>query len=182
MLATEWMFVTQDRTESSGLPITAAIQPVGTSQLIFPAKNPNSTRHVFLHKLKHTNGARDRLFPNSAVKMSNGACSLMTRDTCCNNRMRPNTLFWWLKSYSSDCAFRRPRPSGLTFTWWGCWGHKPTELAHSFLVCSYVYICVYGPFNCILFLTFSRQLSGFSMWNVWTVPWHRLTRLVVLSR
>ena len=29
--------------------------------------------------------------------------------------------------------------------------HKPTELAHSFLFCSCVYFCLYGPFNCILF-------------------------------
>ena len=54
-----------------------------------------------------------------------------------------------------------------TFTWWGCCGlcfwHKPTELAHSFLFCSCVYLCLYGPFTCILFHKFSRQLSAFSL-------------------
>ena len=58
-------------------------------------------------------------------------------------------------------------PTGLTFTWWGCCGfclwHTPTELAHSFLFCSCVCICLYGPFNCILFHELSRQLSAFSL-------------------
>ena len=35
------------------------------------------------------------------------------------------------------------------------------ELAHSFLFCSCVYFCLYGPFNCISFHKFSRQLSVF---------------------
>ena len=46
-------------------------------------------------------------------------------------------------------------PRGLTFTWWGysglCQRHKPTELAHSFLFCSYVYFSLDDPFNCISF-------------------------------
>ena len=58
-------------------------------------------------------------------------------------------------------------PRGLTFTWWGCCClcllHKPAELAHSFVFCSCVYFCLYGPFNCISFHTFSRQLSAFSL-------------------
>ena len=58
-------------------------------------------------------------------------------------------------------------PYGLTFTWWGCCGlcfwHKPTELAHSVLICSCVYFCLYGPFNCISFYKFSQQLSAFSL-------------------
>ena len=41
--------------------------------------------------------------------------------------------------------------------------HKPTELAHSFLFFSRVYFCLYGPFNCISFHTFSRPLSAFSL-------------------
>ena len=41
--------------------------------------------------------------------------------------------------------------------------HKPTELAHSLLVYSYVYFCLYGPFNCISFHEFSRQLSAFPL-------------------
>ena len=41
--------------------------------------------------------------------------------------------------------------------------HKSTELAHSFLFCSCVCFCLYGPFNCISFHKFSRQLSAFSL-------------------
>ena len=56
---------------------------------------------------------------------------------------------------------------GFSFTWWGCCGlcqrHKPTELAHSFVVSSRVCRCLYWPFNCILFQNFSRQLSALSL-------------------
>ena len=44
-----------------------------------------------------------------------------------------------------------------------CVRHKPTELAHSFLFSSCVYFCLYGPFNCISFHKFSRQLSAFQL-------------------
>ena len=58
-------------------------------------------------------------------------------------------------------------PRRLTFTWWGCSGlclwHKPAELAHSFSFCSCIYFCLYGPFNCISFHKFFRQLSAFSV-------------------
>ena len=59
-------------------------------------------------------------------------------------------------------------PRGLTFTWWGRCGlrfwYKPTELAHSFFFCSFVYfLCLYDPFNCISFHKLSRQLSPFSL-------------------
>ena len=57
----------------------------------------------------------------------------------------------------------------LTFKWWGCCGlclwHKPTELAHSFLFCSCVCFCLYGPFNCISFHKFSWQFSPFSLFS-----------------
>ena len=33
----------------------------------------------------------------------------------------------------------------------------------SFLLCSCVYFCLYGPFNCISFNKYSRQLSAFSL-------------------
>ena len=63
------------------------------------------------------------------------------------------------------CVYTNPH--GLTFTWRGCCGsclwHKPTELAHSFLFCSCLYCCLYGPFNCISFNKFSRQLPAFSL-------------------
>ena len=59
-------------------------------------------------------------------------------------------------------------PAGsCTITWWGCSGlclsHKLTELAHSFSFCFCVCFCLYGPFNCISFHKFSRQLSAFSL-------------------
>ena len=38
---------------------------------------------------------------------------------------------------------------------------KPTEPAQSFLFCSCVYLCLYGPLNSISFLKFSHQLSTF---------------------
>ena len=41
--------------------------------------------------------------------------------------------------------------------------HKRTELAYSFLFRSCVYFCLYGPFNCILFRKFSRQVFVFSL-------------------
>ena len=40
----------------------------------------------------------------------------------------------------------KPSPRGLTFTWWGCCGsclwHKPAELIHAYLFCSWVYFCL----------------------------------------
>ena len=54
---------------------------------------------------------------------------------------------------------------GLTFSSWECYGlcqgHKPTELAHSFLFRSCVCFCP-CPFNCISFHKFSEQLSALS--------------------
>ena len=40
---------------------------------------------------------------------------------------------------------------------------NPAELAHSFLFCSCLCFCIYGPFNCISFQKFSRQLSAFPL-------------------
>ena len=60
-------------------------------------------------------------------------------------------------------------PRWLTFTWWGYYGlcprHKLTELAHPFLFRSSVCFCLYGPFNCIPFHEFPRQLSVFSLYS-----------------
>ena len=43
----------------------------------------------------------------------------------------------------------------LSATWLGCYGlcsrHKPAELAHTFLFCSCVCFCLYGPLNCTSF-------------------------------
>ena len=41
--------------------------------------------------------------------------------------------------------------------------NKPTELAHSFLFCSCVCSCLYGPFKCISFHRLFQQLSAFSL-------------------
>ena len=46
-----------------------------------------------------------------------------------------------------------------------CFSHKPTELTHSFLFCFCVCFCLYGPFNCISFYKFPRQLSAFSLYS-----------------
>ena len=59
------------------------------------------------------------------------------------------------------------RPHGLIFRRRGCcdlrlW-HKPAELAHSFLFCSFVCFGLYGPFNCIPFHAFSQELTAFSL-------------------
>ena len=60
------------------------------------------------------------------------------------------------------------RPHGFTFTWWGfgglCQRHKPTELVHSFLFCSCVYISLCGlltVFHSIILLTTLRCLTLF---------------------
>ena len=59
------------------------------------------------------------------------------------------------------------RPRGLPFSWWGCYDlchrHKPAKLAHSFLFCSCICFCLYGPFNSISFHKVSRQLFAFSL-------------------
>ena len=44
-----------------------------------------------------------------------------------------------------------------------CQRYKPTELAHPFLLCSFVYICLCGPFNCVSFPKLSWLLSVFSL-------------------
>ena len=58
----------------------------------------------------------------------------------------------------------------------GCYGlyprQKPTELAHSFFFCSYVCFCLYGPFNCISFHKFSRQLFRFFTLFFWSYFCH----------
>ena len=78
-------------------------------------------------------------------------------------KYKTNGLFYDHMTISSHIRC----PHGLTLTWQGrcdlCLCHKPTELAHSFLFCSCVCFCLYGPFNCILFHKFSRQLSVFSL-------------------
>ena len=57
----------------SWLLISQQLQPIRKSKLTFLAKISSSRRHVFLVNLKHVNGAKDRLFPNKTVLISNGA-------------------------------------------------------------------------------------------------------------
>ena len=58
-------------------------------------------------------------------------------------------------------------PRGLTFTWWGCYGlcsqHKPKEASPLLFILFLCLFLSYGPFTCILFHRFSRQLSAFSL-------------------
>ena len=67
-----------------------------------------------------------------------------------------DTLFLinYMKS-SSHVRLLLIGPRGLTLSWWRCYGlchrHKPTMLAHSFLFCCCVCVCLYGPFNSISF-------------------------------
>ena len=75
---------------------------------------------------------------------------------------------WTIPTTKDVGPFPLPRTSPrFTFTWWGCCGlclcHKPAELARSFLFCSCVCVCLYGPFNCISYHKFSRQLSVSSL-------------------
>ena len=68
-------------------------------------------------------------------------------------------FFWGGRRWLS---FNHPRG-----TWWGCCGlcfsQKLTELAHSFLFSSCVSFRLYGPFNCISFHKFYRELSDLSL-------------------
>ena len=54
-------------------------------------------------------------------------------------------------------------PRGLTLTGWGCCNRACPLLFFFFFGCSCVCFCLYGPFNCISFHTFCRQLSAFSL-------------------
>ena len=98
---------------------------------------------------------------------------MLKRSTAFNYGMlkRRTTLYYgMLKHKTTFILFQvHTWPRGLTFPWCGCCGlclwHKPTELAHTFLLCSCVCLCLYGPFNCISFHKFSRQLPAFSLYS-----------------
>ena len=72
-----------------------------------------------------------------------------------------------VRCFRKKCPYLLSCPHGLTFTWWGCCGlwlwHTPSEFAHSCLFCYCVCFCLYGPFNCISFHKFSRELSALSV-------------------
>ena len=72
---------------------------------------------------------------------------------------KSSLLLSFINNYSHSI---KTNAHGLTFTWWECRGlclrRKPTDLAHSFLFCSCVCFCLYGPFNFISFHKFFLQL------------------------
>ena len=76
-------------------------------------------------------------------------------------------FIWFYIRYHISRSDSEKSPHGPIFAWWRCWGlcfwHKPAELAHSFLFCSYVYFSLSGPCSCISFHKFSRQISAFSL-------------------
>ena len=77
-------------------------------------------------------------------------------------------LFWSIRNYNAStgtassfltvCCIlpehvMRASTHGLTFKWWGCCGlctNRACPLL--FLLCSYVYFCLYGPFYSISFI------------------------------
>ena len=113
--------------------------------------NPNSNLEDWLVFLTEAHQRRD-----TSVWGHTGVTSaIRIKCVCCDG------------NWSSVAVVICIRPRGLTFTWWGCRGlcerHKPAELAHSYLLCSCVYFCLYVPFNYFSFHKSSRQLSVFSL-------------------
>ena len=68
-------------TDSSGTPVTRALQPIRTSQLTFRAKPPKTGRHVFLTSTAtERNTTRFRItMPSIVPNVYDDAQSLMTR-------------------------------------------------------------------------------------------------------
>ena len=106
----------------------------------------------------------------TAWKSTGEAKHLKVNSTCFSvpNSIMRRSFSEHSEPRTSTCAVSVSLTRRLFFavpTWWGCcdlslW-HKPTELAHSFVFCSCVCFCRYGPFNCISLHKFSRQLSAF---------------------
>ena len=101
----------------------------------------------------------------SVATTSSSSWSLTTSSA---HRRRLRVMLQTLRSLLSGLSlFLSVCPRGLTFSWWGCYGlcqrHKLTELALSFLFCSCVCFCLYGPFSSVSFHKFSRQLFTFSL-------------------
>ena len=84
--------------------------------------------------------------PSSSTAMKRGPCWLTLKNK--GSRL--------LKPSARGNFSVSPSPRGLTFTWWGCCGlyfwRNPTELVHSFLSCSCVCFCFYGPPAIFLFI------------------------------
>ena len=86
--------------------------------------------------------------------------------------MCPTCLFFFGYVFTNTVSWTCVSPCCFVFSnivFWTlrmlrlCFWHKPTELAHSFLFCSCVCFCLYGPLNCFSFHKFSWQLSVFSL-------------------
>ena len=176
---------------TSLLLFTQQLQPIRTSQWILRTKNPNSGRRVFLTSWNIVTVRKTAWFrkkkKKKTFKVSNGKRSLMTRNVSCS-QIKQITFIRMLDSdwnHRSYHQVRTPGLCGLIVTWWGCYAlclwHKLSELAHSLLFCSCVYFCLYGPFNCISFRKFSRQLSVFhSVLPVLLLP-NRSFQLCIIS-
>ena len=101
---------------------------------------------------------------SSALRFDNAWVWSFLRSTQAFSRGFRHYLYffqWFLQLPSLFIFWKFMFPRGLTSTWLGMlqfMSNKPTELAHSFLFCSCVYFCLYGPFNCISLYQFSRQL------------------------
>ena len=88
----------------------------------------------------------------------------------CSSRNHDTTIPCNLNSSDADttklslhCTSPRARPSrgrNVVVYVKDTGRHKPAELAYSFLFCSCVYFCLYGPSKCISFHKFSLALSN----------------------
>ena len=105
----------------------------------------------------------DVLCDVKVCSVTSGVCVLWHHDVFCD--VRVCSLIPWCTLCFQDvvCYTLMPLflcPQGLTFTQWGrcssCVCHRP---ARSFLFCSCVRFCLYGPFKLISFHKFSWQLS-----------------------
>ena len=74
----------------------------------------------------------------------------------------PQLLLFSFPCFDSEARVPAGSPSRRGDVTVDVW-HTPAELALSFLFCTCVNFCLYGPFNCISFHKFSRQLSVFSL-------------------
>ena len=117
-------------------------------------------------------GHKDRNRHNNRIKRSGEARLVYIKNI--NHNIIPTTWRWASEDQSNKlscwpwCGTASTVPVGspshggdvTVYVW-----HKPPELAHSFLVCSCVYFCLYGPFNCISFHKFSRHLAAFLLYS-----------------
>ena len=117
--------------------VVGRISGIASMVLYLPQKHPQSLliweRYLNLNPKWYIFSQPSSSTPNDLVHYG---CPLHHSEII---RMRNATLSTFLR--------------GLTFTWWRCCGlcfwHQPARLARSFLFCSCVCFCLYGPFNCI---------------------------------